>query len=188
MFLPPRGFLTQLTFHKQRHPRSFKPNALVTAQTTRWSSVSFVNFTFILFLGQRQILNVCCCCFSSSADAAEILGQDPTLLNRLVQWCDVSDDSDVSGEANRLLASILRHNRSQVRELLVSYVSTLSFLNFLQLAHIASGNIIKNIEIFFVKNSSSQHQYQLEREEQKKQCTAQSEITQTSNVVLTVTC
>uniref|UniRef100_A0A8C2TQM1 Rap1 GTPase-GDP dissociation stimulator 1-like n=2 Tax=Coturnix japonica TaxID=93934 RepID=A0A8C2TQM1_COTJA len=47
------------------------------------------------------------------ADAAEILGQDPMLLNRLVQWCDVSDHTDICGEANRLLASILRHNRSQ---------------------------------------------------------------------------
>ncbi|NXJ05518.1 GDS1 protein, partial [Odontophorus gujanensis] len=47
------------------------------------------------------------------ADAAEILGQDPMLLNRLVQWCDVNDDTDICGEANRLLASILRHNRSQ---------------------------------------------------------------------------
>uniref|UniRef100_A0A8B9BAR3 Rap1 GTPase-GDP dissociation stimulator 1 n=1 Tax=Anser brachyrhynchus TaxID=132585 RepID=A0A8B9BAR3_9AVES len=49
------------------------------------------------------------------ADAAEILGQDPMLLNRLVQWCDVKDHAGVRGEANRLLASILRHNRSQVR-------------------------------------------------------------------------
>ncbi|NWH78156.1 GDS1 protein, partial [Piaya cayana] len=47
------------------------------------------------------------------ADAAEILGQDPMLLNRLVQWCDANDHSGVRGEANRLLASILRHNRSQ---------------------------------------------------------------------------
>ncbi|KFV03369.1 Rap1 GTPase-GDP dissociation stimulator 1, partial [Pterocles gutturalis] len=47
------------------------------------------------------------------ADAAEILGQDPMLLNRLVQWCDVNDHTGVHGEANRLLASILRHNRSQ---------------------------------------------------------------------------
>ncbi|NXI51852.1 GDS1 protein, partial [Chloroceryle aenea] len=47
------------------------------------------------------------------ADAAEILGQDPLLLNRLVQWCDANDHSSVRGEANRLLASILRHNRSQ---------------------------------------------------------------------------
>ncbi|NXR43846.1 GDS1 protein, partial [Hippolais icterina] len=47
------------------------------------------------------------------ADAAEILGQDPQLLNRLVQWCSVSDPSGICGEANRLLASILHHNRSQ---------------------------------------------------------------------------
>ncbi|NWR71179.1 GDS1 protein, partial [Centropus unirufus] len=47
------------------------------------------------------------------ADAAEILGQDPSLLNRLVQWCDANDHSGIRGEANRLLASILRHNRSQ---------------------------------------------------------------------------
>ncbi|NXP04505.1 GDS1 protein, partial [Thinocorus orbignyianus] len=47
------------------------------------------------------------------ADAAEILGQDPMLLNRLVQWCNANDHSGVCGEANRLLASILRHNRSQ---------------------------------------------------------------------------
>ncbi|XP_051655733.1 rap1 GTPase-GDP dissociation stimulator 1-A-like [Manacus candei] len=47
------------------------------------------------------------------ADAAEILGQDPTLLSRLVQWCDMKDHTGVRGEANRLLASILHHNRSQ---------------------------------------------------------------------------
>ncbi|KFR14368.1 Rap1 GTPase-GDP dissociation stimulator 1, partial [Opisthocomus hoazin] len=47
------------------------------------------------------------------ADAAEILGQDPTLLNRLMQWCNANDHTGICGEANRLLASILRHNRSQ---------------------------------------------------------------------------
>ncbi|NXU12879.1 GDS1 protein, partial [Pardalotus punctatus] len=47
------------------------------------------------------------------ADAAEILGQDPLLLNRLVQWGNVSDHRGLCGEANRLLASILHHNRSQ---------------------------------------------------------------------------
>uniref|UniRef100_A0A803W238 Rap1 GTPase-GDP dissociation stimulator 1 n=1 Tax=Ficedula albicollis TaxID=59894 RepID=A0A803W238_FICAL len=41
------------------------------------------------------------------ADAAEILGQDPQLLSRLVQWCSASDHSGICGEANRLLASIL---------------------------------------------------------------------------------
>ncbi|NXC67430.1 GDS1 protein, partial [Anhinga anhinga] len=47
------------------------------------------------------------------ADAAEILGQDPMVLNRLVQWCNANDHTGLHGEANRLLASILRHNRSQ---------------------------------------------------------------------------
>ncbi|NWW67319.1 GDS1 protein, partial [Ifrita kowaldi] len=47
------------------------------------------------------------------ADAAEILGHDPMLLNRLVEWCSGSDHSGICGEANRLLASILHHNRSQ---------------------------------------------------------------------------
>ncbi|KFW77518.1 Rap1 GTPase-GDP dissociation stimulator 1, partial [Phalacrocorax carbo] len=47
------------------------------------------------------------------ADAAEILGQDPMLLNRLVQWCNANDHAGLHGEVNRLLASILRHNRSQ---------------------------------------------------------------------------
>ncbi|NWY25259.1 GDS1 protein, partial [Pheucticus melanocephalus] len=47
------------------------------------------------------------------ADAAELLGQDPQLLDRLVQWCSESDHSGICGEANRLLASILHHNRSQ---------------------------------------------------------------------------
>lgn len=59
--------------------------------------------------------------FFSSADAAEILGQDPLLLNRLVQWCSVSDPSGICREANRLLASILHHNRSQVGEMLLYF-------------------------------------------------------------------
>ncbi|KAJ7417816.1 Rap1 GTPase-GDP dissociation stimulator 1 [Willisornis vidua] len=47
------------------------------------------------------------------ADAAEVLGQDPMLLHRLVQWCNENDHTGLQGEANRLLASILHHNRSQ---------------------------------------------------------------------------
>ncbi|NWU94943.1 GDS1 protein, partial [Upupa epops] len=47
------------------------------------------------------------------ADAAEILAQDRLLLKRLVQWCNVNDNSSICGEAKRLLSSILRHTRSQ---------------------------------------------------------------------------
>ncbi|XP_073542079.1 rap1 GTPase-GDP dissociation stimulator 1-A-like isoform X5 [Phyllobates terribilis] len=47
------------------------------------------------------------------ADTARILGQDSKLLARLVQWCDAKDHVGVRGEANRLLASLLRHSKSQ---------------------------------------------------------------------------
>lgn len=47
------------------------------------------------------------------ADAARILGQDRILLSRLVQWCEAKDHAGVRGEANRLLASLLRHSKSQ---------------------------------------------------------------------------
>ncbi|KAG9485278.1 hypothetical protein GDO78_008390 [Eleutherodactylus coqui] len=47
------------------------------------------------------------------ADTARILGQDPKLLARLVQWCEAKDHVGVRGEANRLLASLLRHSKSQ---------------------------------------------------------------------------
>ncbi|KAM4030251.1 rap1 GTPase-GDP dissociation stimulator 1-like isoform 1-T1 [Anomaloglossus baeobatrachus] len=47
------------------------------------------------------------------AETARILGQDSKLLSRLVQWCDAKDHVGVRGEANRLLASLLRHSKSQ---------------------------------------------------------------------------
>uniref|UniRef100_A0A8C5PYH7 Rap1 GTPase-GDP dissociation stimulator 1 n=1 Tax=Leptobrachium leishanense TaxID=445787 RepID=A0A8C5PYH7_9ANUR len=46
------------------------------------------------------------------ADTARILGQDSKLLSRLVQWCEAKDHVGVRGEANRLLASLLRHSKS----------------------------------------------------------------------------
>uniref|UniRef100_A0A8C5TJ31 Uncharacterized protein n=1 Tax=Malurus cyaneus samueli TaxID=2593467 RepID=A0A8C5TJ31_9PASS len=61
---------------------------------------------------QSKLLGTLRMLADGQADAAEILGQDPLLLNRLVQWCNVSDHSGLCGEAHRLLASILQHNRS----------------------------------------------------------------------------
>ncbi|NXB10459.1 GDS1 protein, partial [Cnemophilus loriae] len=62
---------------------------------------------------QSKLLGTLRMLADGQADAAEVLGQDPMLLNRLVQWCSVSDHSGICGEANRLLTSILHHNRSQ---------------------------------------------------------------------------
>nr|DBA15430.1 TPA: hypothetical protein GDO54_004643 [Pyxicephalus adspersus] len=62
---------------------------------------------------QFKLLGTLRMLIDGQADAARILGQDPKLLARLVQWCEVKDHIGVRGEANRLLASLLRHSKSQ---------------------------------------------------------------------------
>uniref|UniRef100_A0A8D0BNC8 Uncharacterized protein n=1 Tax=Salvator merianae TaxID=96440 RepID=A0A8D0BNC8_SALMN len=62
---------------------------------------------------QFKLLGTLRMLMDGQADAAEELGQDPILLSRLVQWCDSKDHAGVCGEANRLLASFLRHSCSQ---------------------------------------------------------------------------
>ncbi|KAL8186832.1 UNVERIFIED_CONTAM: hypothetical protein K2H54_013981 [Gekko kuhli] len=61
---------------------------------------------------QFKLLGTLRMLIDGQAEAAEEMGQDPTLLNRLVQWCGSKDHAGVCGEANRLLASLLRHSRS----------------------------------------------------------------------------
>ncbi|XP_053165687.1 rap1 GTPase-GDP dissociation stimulator 1-like isoform X9 [Hemicordylus capensis] len=62
---------------------------------------------------QFKLLGTLRMLMDGQADAAQELGQDPMLLSRLVQWCDSKDHAGVCGEANRLLASLLRHSQSQ---------------------------------------------------------------------------
>nr|XP_006129978.1 rap1 GTPase-GDP dissociation stimulator 1-like [Pelodiscus sinensis] len=62
---------------------------------------------------QFKLLGTLRMLIDGQADTAEMLGQDPLLLNRLVQWCEAQEHAGVRGEANRLLASLLRHSRSQ---------------------------------------------------------------------------
>lgn len=45
-------------------------------------------------------------------EAASVLGQDEALLSRVMQWCDAQDHAGVRGEANRLLAALIRHSRA----------------------------------------------------------------------------
>uniref|UniRef100_A0A8C0J1V6 Uncharacterized protein n=1 Tax=Chelonoidis abingdonii TaxID=106734 RepID=A0A8C0J1V6_CHEAB len=59
---------------------------------------------------QFKLLGTLRMLIDGQADTAEMLGQDPLLINRLVQWCDAQEHAGVRGEANRLLASLLRHN------------------------------------------------------------------------------
>ncbi|XP_042316644.1 rap1 GTPase-GDP dissociation stimulator 1-like isoform X2 [Sceloporus undulatus] len=62
---------------------------------------------------QFKLLGTLRMLMDGQADAAEELGQDPMLLNKLVQWCDSKDHAGICGEASRLLASLIRHSRSQ---------------------------------------------------------------------------
>ncbi|XP_043835993.1 rap1 GTPase-GDP dissociation stimulator 1-like isoform X1 [Dromiciops gliroides] len=62
---------------------------------------------------QFKLLGTLRMLMDGQVEAAETLGQDPALLNRLVQWCEAKEHAGVQGEANRLLASLLRHSKSQ---------------------------------------------------------------------------
>ncbi|XP_035255439.1 rap1 GTPase-GDP dissociation stimulator 1 isoform X4 [Anguilla anguilla] len=45
-------------------------------------------------------------------DAATVLGKDEVLLARVIEWCEARDHAGVRGEANRLLAALIRHSRA----------------------------------------------------------------------------
>ncbi|XP_072484069.1 rap1 GTPase-GDP dissociation stimulator 1-like isoform X1 [Notamacropus eugenii] len=62
---------------------------------------------------QFKLLGTLRMLMDGQVEAAETLGKDPALLNRLVQWCEAKEHAGVQGEANRLLASLLRHSKSQ---------------------------------------------------------------------------
>ncbi|XP_074089117.1 rap1 GTPase-GDP dissociation stimulator 1-like isoform X2 [Macrotis lagotis] len=62
---------------------------------------------------QFKLLGTLRMLIDGQGETAEMLGQDPALLNRLVQWCEDKDNVGVQGEANRLLASLMRYSKSQ---------------------------------------------------------------------------
>uniref|UniRef100_A0A8C1JET0 Rap1 GTPase-GDP dissociation stimulator 1 n=1 Tax=Cyprinus carpio TaxID=7962 RepID=A0A8C1JET0_CYPCA len=47
------------------------------------------------------------------ADAAEQLGTNAKLVERLVEWCEAKDHAGVMGESNRLLSALIRHSKSK---------------------------------------------------------------------------
>ncbi|KAA0723809.1 Rap1 GTPase-GDP dissociation stimulator 1-A [Triplophysa tibetana] len=52
-------------------------------------------------------------CVFVAADAAEQLGTNPKLVERLVEWCEAKDHAGVMGESNRLLSALIRHSKSK---------------------------------------------------------------------------
>lgn len=49
-----------------------------------------------------------------SAEAADQLGTNVKLVERLVEWCEAKDHAGVMGESNRLLSALIRHSKSKV--------------------------------------------------------------------------
>ncbi|NP_001398277.1 rap1 GTPase-GDP dissociation stimulator 1 isoform j [Mus musculus] len=47
------------------------------------------------------------------AQAAEQLGKNAKLVERLVEWCEAKDHAGVMGESNRLLSALIRHSKSK---------------------------------------------------------------------------
>ncbi|XP_058523011.1 rap1 GTPase-GDP dissociation stimulator 1 isoform X5 [Ochotona princeps] len=46
-------------------------------------------------------------------EAAEQLGRNVKLVERLVEWCEARDHAGVMGESNRLLSALIRHSKSK---------------------------------------------------------------------------
>lgn len=49
----------------------------------------------------------------AQAEAAEQLGKNVKLVERLVEWCEAKDHAGVMGESNRLLSALIRHSKSK---------------------------------------------------------------------------
>ncbi|CAB1312363.1 unnamed protein product, partial [Coregonus sp. 'balchen'] len=45
-------------------------------------------------------------------EAATVLGKDEVSVVRVMEWCEARDHAGVRGEANRLLAALIRHSRA----------------------------------------------------------------------------
>uniref|UniRef100_A0A8C9W0M1 Rap1 GTPase-GDP dissociation stimulator 1 n=1 Tax=Scleropages formosus TaxID=113540 RepID=A0A8C9W0M1_SCLFO len=62
---------------------------------------------------QFKLLGTLRMLIDTQVDAAEQLGTNPTLVERLVEWCDAKEHAGVMGESNRLLSALIRHSRSK---------------------------------------------------------------------------
>lgn len=74
--------------------------------------------SLVLDLGDRRHQNnravILCAVCVGSAEAADQLGTNGKLVERLVEWCEAKDHAGVMGESNRLLSALIRHSKSKV--------------------------------------------------------------------------
>ncbi|KAM8808831.1 rap1 GTPase-GDP dissociation stimulator 1 isoform 3-T3 [Eudromia elegans] len=62
---------------------------------------------------QFKLLGTLRMLIDAQADAAEQLGKNEKLVERLVEWCEAKDHAGVMGESNRLLSALIRHSKSK---------------------------------------------------------------------------
>ncbi|XP_061108134.1 rap1 GTPase-GDP dissociation stimulator 1 isoform X2 [Conger conger] len=62
---------------------------------------------------QFKLLGTLRMLIDTQADAADQLGTNPKLVERLVEWCEAKDHAGVMGESNRLLSALIRHSKSK---------------------------------------------------------------------------
>uniref|UniRef100_A0A8C9AYT3 Rap1 GTPase-GDP dissociation stimulator 1 n=1 Tax=Prolemur simus TaxID=1328070 RepID=A0A8C9AYT3_PROSS len=62
---------------------------------------------------QFKLLGTLRMLIDAQAEAAEQLGKNVTLVERLVEWCEAKDHAGVMGESNRLLSALIRHSKSK---------------------------------------------------------------------------
>ncbi|XP_057197697.1 rap1 GTPase-GDP dissociation stimulator 1 isoform X2 [Triplophysa rosa] len=62
---------------------------------------------------QFKLLGTLRMLIDTQTDAAEQLGTNTKLVERLVEWCEAKDHAGVMGESNRLLSALIRHSKSK---------------------------------------------------------------------------
>ncbi|XP_043530377.1 rap1 GTPase-GDP dissociation stimulator 1 isoform X4 [Chiloscyllium plagiosum] len=62
---------------------------------------------------QFKLLGTLRMLIDAQAEAADKLGKNIKLVERLVEWCDAKDHAGVMGESNRLLSALIRHSKSK---------------------------------------------------------------------------
>ncbi|XP_076144566.1 rap1 GTPase-GDP dissociation stimulator 1 isoform X2 [Alosa pseudoharengus] len=62
---------------------------------------------------QFKLLGTLRMLIDTQVDAADQLGTNSKLVERLVEWCEAKDHAGVMGESNRLLSALIRHSKSK---------------------------------------------------------------------------
>ncbi|XP_015271458.1 PREDICTED: rap1 GTPase-GDP dissociation stimulator 1 isoform X3 [Gekko japonicus] len=62
---------------------------------------------------QFKLLGTLRMLIDAQAEAAEQVGKNVKLVERLVEWCEAKDHAGVMGESNRLLSALIRHSKSK---------------------------------------------------------------------------